>query len=242
MSGILRRIRPARATAHDPEPEQGTVWSTQGEPAHAHDDPAARAAPASVPAGTDLDALVGARPATRRRKRMHGRLRHLRRVREVLLRDLGGMVFELHRAGRADGGPRSPVVAEKLARLDAVSSELRELEDLLSDRRRVVLREPGLGGTCPLCGELFGSDARFCSACGSPVAPGAARPVVATGEQALPRREAERQDPAGPPAGTKAGTAVQATDADAQPTTVQDPVGSPARDRREPDPVTEHHR
>jgi hypothetical protein len=50
----------------------------------------------------------------------------------------------------------------------------------------MVLREPGIGGSCPLCGELHGSDARFCWACGTPVAPGAARPVVATAADTLP--------------------------------------------------------
>jgi hypothetical protein len=40
----------------------------------------------------------------------------------------------------------------------------------------MVVREPGIGGTCAVCGELFGSDARFCWACGTPVAPGAIRP------------------------------------------------------------------
>jgi len=29
-----------------------------------------------------------------------------------------------------------------------------------------VLREPGIGGTCPRCGELHASEARFCSRCG----------------------------------------------------------------------------
>ena len=32
-----------------------------------------------------------------------------------------------------------------------------------------MLREPGIGGTCPECGELHSSDARYCSRCGTPL-------------------------------------------------------------------------
>ena len=129
----------------------------------------------SVPAGTDLDKLVGDRPTTQRRGRLRRRLRHLRGVREVLLRDLGGMVFEVHRAG----AEAPALVQNKLDRLAGVNDEIHELETALDDRRGMVVREPGIGGTCPNCGELFGSAARFCWACGTPVAPGARRPPTA---------------------------------------------------------------
>jgi len=161
MSGLFRR---KRAAADAPPPD---------------------AAPSGevvvLPAGTDLDTLVGDRPTTRRRGRLRRRLRHLRGVREVLLRDLGGMVFEVHRAGAGE----TPAVAGKLTRLAAVDAELRELEASLDDRKGMVVREPGIGGTCPNCGELFGSDARFCWACGIPVAPGAQRPPEAVRSAAL---------------------------------------------------------
>jgi hypothetical protein len=77
-------------------------------------------------------------------------------------------------------------VGAKLARLASLDAELHELERILGDRRGLVLREPGIGGACPECGELFGSDARFCWACGTPVAPGAARPVLASSVETLP--------------------------------------------------------
>ena len=132
-----------------------------------------------LPAGTDLDKLVGSAPTTRRRGRLRRRLRHLRSVREVLLRDLGGLVFEARRAAR-DGEPAvRQIVETKLTRLSAVDAELRDLEGLLDDRRGLVVREPGISGTCPSCGELHGSDARFCWACGTPVAPGVQRPPAA---------------------------------------------------------------
>ena len=184
MSGLLRRIRTART---DNAPDQEPDWSTQGETAHAHEDPVTDTGVPALPAGTDLDALVGERPTTQRRGRMRRRLRHLRRVREVLLRDLGGLVFEIHRSGQAGAEAQSRLVGAKLARLDTVNQELHELEGILGDRQGMVLREPGIGGTCPLCGELHGSDARFCWACGTPVAPGAARPVTASSAQALPQ-------------------------------------------------------
>jgi hypothetical protein len=139
-----------------------------------------------IPAGTDLDKLVGPVPSTRRRGKLRRRLRHLRGVREVLLRDLGGMVFQVHRASRDGDEAVRPVVDEKLARLAAVDRELRDLEAILDDRRGLVVREPGISGTCPNCGELFGSEARFCWACGTPVAPGAMRPPTA-----LPRTYVE---------------------------------------------------
>jgi hypothetical protein len=189
MSGLLRRIRGERAAAPDPAPDQAAAWpgeaptreqpageDTAGDTAVLQEDPSS--APV-LPAGVDLDVLVGERPTTQRRGRLRRRLRHLRRVREVLLRDLGGLVFELRRsADLVTGDTGDRLVDEKLRRLAAVNQELHELEAVLDDRRGMVLREPGIGGTCSVCGELFGSDARFCWACGTPVAPGAAHPVT----------------------------------------------------------------
>lgn len=146
-----------------------------GDDPAAHD-PAATPAPADADApagegagGESLDALIGLPPETRRRGRLRRRLRHLRRVREILMRDLGGFVFELHRSQADSPG----VVDVKLRRLAQVDTEIRRLESLLDDRRPLTVREPGIGGACPDCGELFGSDARFCWACGTSVAAGA---------------------------------------------------------------------
>jgi hypothetical protein len=204
MSGLLRRIRGARATAPDPAPDQAAAWPGEA-PAReqtAGDQTAGDAATSEhpstapvLPAGVDLDVLVGERPTTQRRGRLRRRLRHLRRVREVLMRDLGGLVFELHRSAdlvTGDAGDR--LVGEKLRRLATVNHELHELEAALDDRRGMVVREPGIGGTCPACGELFGSDARFCWACGTPVAPGAAHPVAPLAPPEVPQIET-------PPAG-----------------------------------------
>jgi hypothetical protein len=184
MSGLLRRIRRTRPAAQEPASDAGAGWDegqrTSGEQPDGDAWRNGANGRRDVPAGTDLDVLVGDRPTSQRRGRLRRRLRHLRRVREVLMRDLGGLMFEIHRSGEQTDRAHA-LVEGKLARLATVDAELRELAEILDDRRATVLREPGIGGTCPLCGELHGSDARFCWACGTPVAPGAVRPVVSSG-------------------------------------------------------------
>jgi hypothetical protein len=170
MSGLFRRKRSAPDPPPPPPGGEDAVTAVLVEETGL-----------DIPAGTDLDKLVGPAPGTRRRGRLRRRLRHLRGVREVLMRDLGGMVFEIHRAERTGDQAVQAVVTDKLARLAGVDRELRDLEAILSDHRGLVVREPGISGTCPNCGELYGSEARFCWACGTPVAPGAQRPATALG-------------------------------------------------------------
>lgn len=149
MSGLKRRIRRPGAAAESQADE-----SPPSEPA----------AVDGLPAGVDPDEGVP-RPGTRRRGSLRRRLRYLRRAREVMLRDLGGLVYELSRRELQDAGG---LVAAKVQRLGAVDAELRELEaELGPPRRETVLHEPGIGGTCAACGELHPSDARFCARCGS---------------------------------------------------------------------------
>jgi len=209
MSGFLRRMRGARTPAADTAPDEGAAWATEDPTREQPGEDAGGSALPAVPAGTDLDLLVGERPTAKRRGRMRRRLRHLRRVREVLLRDLGGLMFEIHRSGLelAGEGPAQDQLARKLERLARLDAELRELEEILSDRRPMVLREPGLGGACPTCGELYGTDARFCWACGTPLAPGAAHPVTPLSrtpqlETATPHSTAVWSAPAAPEAPT----------------------------------------
>src|SRR5262249_62399624 len=79
--------------------------------------------------------------------------------------------------------------ATKLDRLSRVDAELHELELQLDDvRRNVVVSEPGVGGECPECGELFGSAAHYCSHCGLPLTESARR--------ALARAASEAPEPA----------------------------------------------
>jgi hypothetical protein len=94
---------------------------------------------------------------------MRRRLRYLRRLRELAFRDLGGLVFDLHRFGR----DRNDLVTAKLEALANIDRELRVLEGALDDRREFTdLREAGIAA-CPRCGTLHDTDANFCPGCGS---------------------------------------------------------------------------
>jgi hypothetical protein len=107
------------------------------------------------------------RPRGGERGRARRRLRYLRQVRDVQLRDLGGFVLDLYRYGER----RDHLVREKLDAIIASDKERQALEAALDDRRRIhEVRQPGVGGTCPRCGELHASGARFCARCGAALA------------------------------------------------------------------------
>jgi hypothetical protein len=156
-----------------------------------------------LPAGVDPGELAAV-PTTARRGRLRRRLRYLRAVREILMRDLGGFYYE---AQRGEGGAEAHrrLLDAKAARLATVDAELRDLEARLHEARSgTVLRAPGIGGTCPHCGELHASDARFCSRCGNPLGARAAR------ERAIAHATAAPTTPPTPIAaddGAKASTA-----------------------------------
>ena len=106
-------------------------------------------------------------PGFRDRGKLRRRLRYLRRVRDLQLRDLGGLVYETYRQKR----PRQDLVDRKVGVLAATDSELSGLEVALDDRKPLrELRIPGVGGECPRCGEVYASAARFCSNCGAGLA------------------------------------------------------------------------
>jgi hypothetical protein len=128
-----------------------------------------------LPAGVDLDELRDAPTASAGRGKLRRRVSYLRHVRELLLRDLGGFYAEAHRSEQGPDAHRRLLDA-KARRLATLDSEVRELEERLSEpHAETVLREPGIGGTCPECGELYGSGARFCSRCAAPLTGRAAR-------------------------------------------------------------------
>ena len=64
------------------------------------------------------------KPGFGERGRMRRRARFLRKARELAYRDLGGLVFDLHRFGQRN----DPLVLAKLAMLRQLDTELRELE------------------------------------------------------------------------------------------------------------------
>ncbi|HEY3019831.1 MAG TPA: zinc ribbon domain-containing protein [Solirubrobacteraceae bacterium] len=184
MANPLQRIRrggqaPAPSAAPEPAPAEASAPGEDGATGHAEATPApepptaaAEPQPAPTaeltapPAGTAEPAETAEpaalTPAWRVRGRARRRLRHLRAARELALRDLGGLVFDLHRFGRV----RPDLVAAKLDALAALDRERRALQDALDDPVGLdILRRPGVA-SCPRCGTLVASDARFCSGCG----------------------------------------------------------------------------
>ncbi len=96
-------------------------------------------------------------------------MRYLRKRRELELRDLGGLVFDMYRFG----SKRQDLVRDKLQAMFAADRELREFEQLLGRRpRRLDVREAGIGGSCPRCQQLYSTEARFCSRCGETLTDG----------------------------------------------------------------------
>lgn len=224
MSGLLRRIKRSRAADAGEAPAEGQAAGPEGtrttaEPSAAADErspgtpepgagmlatgttaPAIQADP-NTPAGLD-PAAVGAAPATGRRSRLRRRLRYLRRARELMLRDLGGMLYEVHRTGAGDAAAHSGVIGAKVERLSSLDAEATAIETALgAPRSEAVVFQPGVGGTCVFCGELYGSAARFCSHCGSPTG-SAPRPEPRAAPAMPPRTEpsARATDAVGGPA------------------------------------------
>jgi hypothetical protein len=177
------------ASAQQPDGEAGAEQPPEGE-AGAEQPPESEAAAEQPP--------EDARPGFRHRARMRRRLRYLRRRRELAFRDLGGLMFDLHRFGRE----RADLVRAKLDTLSEIDHEMRTLETALRERRDVTeLREVGIAG-CPRCGTLHGTDANFCPGCGTSLRSAIVRdasPVTVT-----PADEAPPQPPAAPAAGTPA--------------------------------------
>jgi zinc-ribbon domain len=138
--------------------DQPTAFAYAAQPAPARD----------LPAGVDPADLAAAPAASSRRGKLRRRLRYLRHVRELLLRDLGGFTYEIHRtAGGTAQEPQRRLATAKAQRITTLDAEVRALESRLGEPHETLLREPGIGGTCPECGELHASDAHFCSRCGT---------------------------------------------------------------------------
>jgi len=134
------------------------------------------AQPSTSPTPAPEPADLGERASLRRRAR------YLRKLREIQLRDIGGLLVELHRFGRE----RPDLVQAKVDSAAETAAELRGIESVLADGRSLrELREAGIGGACEVCGAVYGSRDRFCSACGvalagsTPATPGSAKPALA---------------------------------------------------------------
>jgi hypothetical protein len=163
---------------------------------------------------------------------MRRRARFLRKARELAFRDLGGLVFDMHRFGERN----DQVLTAKLGTLRQIDAELRALERALRENRGVtVLREVGIAA-CPRCAAIHGRDDRFCPGCGMAFDTHAERPL-ATAPISIPHPPSSSAAPAPsgpaktaqpPPVGEPAGTA--------QP---PPPEGKPAGTAQPPQPVGE---
>ncbi len=159
------------------------------------------------------------------RGRARRRARFLRKARELAYRDLGGLVFNLHRFGQRNDA----LVLAKLTTLGHIDTELRSIEAALGEREPVtVLREAGITA-CPRCAAIHSSEDRFCPNCGlsmsrhvdlpvagatavpAPAAPAAPIPEpAAPGPPAEPTAAAAAPPPVAPPPVEDAHTPVPA--------------------------------
>lgn len=154
------------------------------------------------------------------RGRVRRRARFLRKARELAYRDLGGLVFNLHRFGARN----DELVLAKLTTIGQIDAELRTLEAALGEREAVtVLREAGINA-CPRCAAIHSSEDRFCPNCGLsmnrhanlPIAgapvPAAAPPAPVAPAPVAPAAAAVAQPAApAPPAATPPAAASAAT-------------------------------
>ena len=120
----------------------------------------------------------------------------------------------MHRAAGSPHGGHRDILEAKAQRLVAIDEELRALEARLGTTApaETVVRQPGIGGTCPTCGELHGSDAGWCSHCGTPLSDRARRRAEEATDRAIADRQQRERDAAAaaqaaaaPPAPGRAG-------------------------------------
>ncbi len=117
------------------------------------------------------------------RGRARRRARFLRKARELAYRDLGGLVFNLHRFGQRNDA----LVLAKLTTLEHIDGELRAIERAIGEHEPLtVLREAGITA-CARCAAIHSSEDRFCPNCGLALGPHAEIPAdLRTGAAASP--------------------------------------------------------
>jgi hypothetical protein len=140
-------------------------------PAQAQDD----SQPADAPA-------VVEQPGFGSRGRARRRARFLRKARELAYRDLGGLVYNLHRFGQRN----DELVLAKLNTLGQIDLQLRALDNALAIREPItVLREAGITA-CPRCAAIHSSEDRFCPNCGLSMARHVDLPIAGAAAAAPP--------------------------------------------------------
>ena len=176
----------------------------------------------------------GEQPGFIARGRARRRARFLRKARELAYRDLGGLVFNLHRFGQRN----DPLVLAKLTTLGHIDSELRALEDTLEERQPItVLSEAGITA-CARCAAIHSSEDRFCPNCGLPLHRHATLPAdlgAVTGGAGVPGAGPAMSPAVSPAAG---GVAAGAGASTARATPVAATPVPPAPDGGAPGPST----
>jgi hypothetical protein len=160
------------------------------------------------------------------RGRMRRRARFLRKARELAYRDLGGLVFNLHRFGQRNDS----LVIAKLTTLGHIDAELRTLETALHERGKVtVLREAGITA-CARCAAIHSSEDRFCPNCGLSLGPHADLPIAgAATPPAPPPPEPSASEASHPAAGAEPAAAPPASVSAAVPVPARAPTPEPKR-------------
>ena len=161
------------------------------------------------------DAAAPEQPGFGSRGRIRRRARFLRKARELAYRDLGGLVFNLHRFGERNDS----LVLAKLATLSHIDTELRTIESALGGRSPItVLREAGITA-CPRCAAIHGSEDRFCPNCGLPLSRHVDLPIAGapatpppTPAGAAPAAAVAAAAPPAPAAEPQPASAAQATE------------------------------
>jgi hypothetical protein len=178
-------------------------------------------------------------PGFRARGRLRRRTSFLRKARELGYRDLGGLVFNLHRFGQRN----DPLVLAKLAALAKVDGELRALEAELEEHQPVtVLHEAGVTA-CPRCAAIHSAEDHFCPNCGMPLSRHVELPIASTAPaspppasppQASPQAASPQASLSPPASRPPASTAAPATST-AAPVAAQ-PLSPPRSTARSPSP------
>jgi hypothetical protein len=162
------------------------------------------------------------------RGRARRRARFLRKARELAYRDLGGLVFNLHRFGQRNDA----LVLAKLTTLEHIDGELRAIERAIGEHEPLtVLREAGITA-CPRCAAIHSSEDRFCPNCGLALGPHAEIPadLRTSAAASAPAPASDFVPPTPPPA------PAQATAAPSPPEPEPEPEPEPAA-AAEPAPV-----
>ncbi len=227
---------PAPAPAASPAAASPTPPAAEVSPAS----PAAADAAAAEPQAPGAEQQTGFGSRGRRRRRA----RFLRKARELAYRDLGGLVFSLHRFGQRNDS----LVLAKLATLSRIDAELRALEDSLGEHRPVtVLREAGITA-CPRCAAIHSGEDRFCPGCGLSMSrrsdlPIAGAPAATAQTPVANTPPPSQQPPAGaPPAGSPlAGTPPAGSPLAGTPPTPGAQQPAPGGSAASAGPVTQQH-